>query len=76
MNHMNAQNIDNKDEGNLKSPNFRSVEDSGNDYGIVQWGNHQNSKEISPNETHNQDITISFSKAKNHNVNCFHEEPE
>ena len=74
-NQMNAQNMNFKEEGDLNSPIFKSVQQSGGDYGLVQWGNNQNSKEVSHNETHNHEITISFSKAKNHINNCFHDEP-
>jgi hypothetical protein len=62
-------------EGDLKSPNFRSLAECGADYGIGQWATINNSKEISPSDTHNQDITISFSKAKNY-PNLFQEDLE
>lgn len=61
------------EEGDLKSPNFRSVAECGAEYGLGPWGLAQHSKEISPSDTHNQDITISFSKAKNQ-PNLFQED--
>lgn len=46
------------------------------EYGFGQWAGSSNSKDISSNDVHNPDITISFSKAKNQQNNMFHEDPE
>lgn len=62
---MNAEKLRLGGEGDLKSPNFCSVAESGGEYGLGQWVSTSNNKNISPNDTHNHDITISFSKAKN-----------
>ena len=75
-NQINAQKLNLGDEGDLKSPNFRSDAQCGVEYGLSQWVPNTNSKDINANETRSQDITISFSKAKNHPNNLFHEEVE
>lgn len=72
---MNGQKLSLGDEGDLKSPNFCSVAESGGQYGFGQWVTNSNNKGVSPNDTHNHDITISFSKAKNQQ-NLFRDDVE
>lgn len=61
-------------ETEVHSPNFREIAEGNNEYGLTHWNAHSTSKDISPNDTHNHDITISFNRAKN-NLNVFQEEP-
>ena len=43
---------------------------------MVQWNASPNSKVMPTHEAGNQDVTISFSKARNHPNNYFNEESE
>ena len=49
INNLNVENVLNKEENNIKSPNFKSVESGAGDYGIVAWANATKNKEMSHN---------------------------
>jgi hypothetical protein len=86
QNQLKAQRVGGVNESSQLSPNFRELAESGQEYGLGQWGvmgkesaSRQEgsvSKQESHEINHHHDVTISFSKTKNLANNPFHEEED
>ena len=50
INHLNVENVLTKEENNLRSPGFKSVESVGGDYGVVAWANATKNIEMSQSQ--------------------------
>ena len=47
INLLKAENILNKEENEIRSPDFKSVESVGGDYGVITWANVTKNREVS-----------------------------